>query len=145
MIKPRSASLGSSFIISGENIMQKINTWNELKTLDVPVNILNQIYQHLVEPFDGVEQDAMDMWQALSVTFIHIEPSDCAALLNSLDDVTTNQLNFILDYPECISKLDDGYYLALAITNDDGSGVYLLFNQSCNYLRLTQLIEIAQD
>jgi hypothetical protein len=131
--------------MSGEKSMQKINTWSELKTLDIPVHVLNHIYQHLLEPFDGVEQDAMAMWQELSVTFISIEPSDGVTLLTESDDETTNKLNFTLEYPEWVSRLDDGYYLALAITNDDGSGVYLLFNQSCNYLGLTQLIEIAQD
>ena len=89
--------------------MHKINAWNELKTLEVPTYTFNQVYQHLLEPFDGVELDAMAMWQELSITFISIEPSDCPALLTAFDDVTTNQLNFILEYPEWVSKLDDDY------------------------------------
>ena len=93
--------------------MQTINHWPDPTELAALPDIVAQdVYTQLLEPFDN-ESMAKEFWQETATKIIILEPNDCIEQPE-------------IQYPEYITELKMGYQLVLAITNDSGSGIYLV-------------------
>lgn len=80
----------------------------------------------LVEPF-GTISDAQDFWREYSsVVICFNRQDDLVAAMNALDDVTRHFIEQAELNPEFVESLADGYQLSLTITNDMGTGLYLI-------------------
>ena len=80
----------------------------------------------LVVPF-GTINDARDFWREYpSVIICFNRQDDLAAAMNVLDDVTRHFIEQAELNPEFVENLADGYQLSLTITNDMGTGLYLI-------------------
>jgi len=80
----------------------------------------------LMEPFSTIN-DARDFWREYSsVVICFNRQDDLAAVMNVLDDITRHFIEQAELNPEFVENLVDGYQLSLTITNDMGTGLYLI-------------------
>ncbi|MCJ8320962.1 MAG: hypothetical protein HRT52_11710 [Colwellia sp.] len=80
----------------------------------------------LVEPF-GTASAARIFWREYSSVIICFNrQDDLPAALNIFDDVTRQFIEEAELNPEFVENLADGYQLSLTITNDMGTGLYLI-------------------
>jgi hypothetical protein len=80
----------------------------------------------LVEPF-GTISDARDFWREYSSVIICFNrQDDLPAAMNVFDDATHDFIEKAEINPEFVENLADGYQLSLTITNDMGTGLYLI-------------------
>jgi len=80
----------------------------------------------LLEPF-GTINDARDFWREYpSVIICFNRRDDLASAMSAFDDVTRHFIEQAELNPEIIEDLADGYQLSLTITNDMGTGLYLI-------------------
>ena len=97
--------------------MQTINHWPDPTELALlPEIVAQDVYEKLTEPFDN-ESMAKAFWEESATKIIILEANDC---------IEQPEIQFALRYPEFITELKMGYQLILAITNDFGSGIYLV-------------------
>ena len=103
--------------------MHTINHWPDITELALLPDIVAQdLYEKLTEPFDN-ESMAKAFWKETATKIIILEPNDC---------IEQPEIQFALRYSEYITELKMGYQLLLAITNDDGSGIYLVIPPELN-------------
>ncbi|RDH82467.1 MAG: hypothetical protein DIZ80_09250 [endosymbiont of Galathealinum brachiosum] len=111
--------------------MQHINHWPDITKLDLPNTVSQALYQQLSEPFD-TESSAREFWNETSTTLIILDPSDFIQTIKR--ETAWKQIEFTLTYPEYITPLKLNYQLMLAITNDSGSGIYLVIPPELSHL-----------
>lgn len=103
--------------------MQCFNHWPELSKLALPELVAQDFYQHLLMPFNNKES-AKEFWSDSPSAIIILNDFDCIEHLKKC--VIWSQIEIALTYPEYTGTLKDGYQVLLAITNDTGSGIYLV-------------------
>jgi hypothetical protein len=80
----------------------------------------------LVEPFNNIN-DAREFWSEYpSVVICFNRQDNLPAAINIFDDVTRHFIEQAELNPEFVENLVDGYQLSLTITNDVGTGLYLI-------------------
>jgi len=104
--------------------MQTINHWPDITKLALPKTVAQDLYRQLLEPFED-ELSAKEFWIEAPSTLIILEPQD------SIED---DEIKFALTYPEYTTPLDLNYQLMLAITNDSGSGIYLVIPPELSHI-----------
>lgn len=103
--------------------MQLITDLNCLHQLNLPLETHHQLFEALVTvPFGSLEE-ALKFWNVHSTSLVVAESKDNPDSLLA----TYPQLHHLLTYPEFVTRLSNGWFLALSVTTDDGSGSYLLF------------------
>ena len=111
--------------------MQTINHWPDKTKLALPEPVAQDLYQLLLEPFED-EPSAKAFWKEAPSTIIILEPHD--PIKNLKRDEAWNQIKFALMYPEYTTTLKMNYQLMLAITNDSGSGIYLVIPPELSHI-----------
>jgi len=87
----------------------------------------------LLMPFESTN-DAEVFWKETSTQLFALPPEETAPESNSLTDILP-----LFEDVESIVHLENNWYLALAISSQDGGGSYLLFPQSI-HPQLDQLL-----
>ena len=111
--------------------MQYINHWPDKTELSLPKTVAQDLYRQLTVPFEN-ESLAKAFWEETPSTLIILDPHDSIQQLKR--DVAWEQIQFTLTYPEYITLLKMGYRLMLAITNDSGSGIYLIIPPELSHI-----------
>ncbi len=104
--------------------MLKINQFTQLATLPIPPLLIEQIQNHLLEPFDKPQQ-AEELWSELNCQLWLLTAED----EQPEDEAARNQLTHAISSPEWQELIGDEYILTLTIVCDDGQGLYLLFHK----------------
>ncbi|ODS12406.1 hypothetical protein [Vibrio scophthalmi] len=109
---------------------------------DLPYSIVSEVLAHLMYPF-GDEVATQMAWRELGCRLVIIDEYDTleAVLVGLID--AKEQVLFALEYPEYVDVIGD-YCLSLAITNDEGGGIYLLTHKSHNLEALKESIANAK-
>lgn len=105
--------------------MKIISTPDQLPLLGLSAEITDELEEQLITlPFGSVET-ANQFWQDSGTSLVLAEAED------SLDTLLRSypHLHYLIQYPEFLSPLAEGWYLMLAISNDAGGGGYLVFPQ----------------
>lgn len=105
--------------------MQILNCWPSNNALSLPKCVKQALLTHLIEPF-GDEQSAKAFWQEYPSTILIMTSEDKNACRQLLSDETQQQIEFAFNYPEYLEPLVDDYVIRLSITNDEGSGIYIV-------------------
>lgn len=121
--------------------MQFVNHWPVSKDLALPEPVKQSLLAHLIEPF-GDEHTAKSFWSEYPSTIVILESSDSTDSLSKLSEITKQQIKFAFSSPEYSDELGMGYTIKLSITNDEGSGIYLIAPPNS---QLTQALEEADD
>lgn len=108
---------------------------------DLPTSIADEVISHIHQPFDDAEQ-ASQYWQVYSCALVTIEASDESKAWALMPPSTREQVLYALEYPEYIDVIGD-YELSLAITNDEGGGIYLLCHTSIDQTKLKEVLTNA--
>lgn len=111
--------------------MQIIKHWPDITKLALPKIAAQDLYHRLLEPFED-ELSAKEFWKEAPSTIIILTPSDSIKLLEQ--DSIWDKAVFTLTYPEYTVPLKMGYQLMLAITNDSGSGTYLVIPPELSHI-----------
>jgi len=111
-----------------------IPSWPGDFNLDLPPYVQQLLMEELTKPFTS-ESEAIQYWSDYSGTLIVLEAEDDQCLLNTLTAETRSQIEFALTYPEFTNPLGNEHLLSLAITADDGTGIYLLAHRDCPLLK----------
>ncbi|KGY10878.1 hypothetical protein NM22_18460 [Vibrio tubiashii] len=111
------------------------------KPFDLPTSIADEVISHIHHPFDDAEQ-ASQYWQVYSCALVLIEAGDVPKVWASMPPSTREQVLYALEYPEYIDVIGD-YELSLAITNDEGGGIYLLCHSSIDQTKLKEVLANA--
>ena len=104
--------------------MQYIHHWPDKTKLALPETVAEDLYRQLLEPFED-ESSAKQFWKEAPSTIIILEP---------LDSIEDDEIKFALSYPEYTLPLKMNYQLMLAITNDSGSGIYLVIPPELSHI-----------
>lgn len=104
--------------------MQQTNHWPEAAELPLPEEVIQDLHQQLVLPFDS-ETEAKAFWQEAHCSLIILDPTDDTEDLKQKED-TWNEIDFALTYTEYTVPLSLSYTLAVTITNDSGSCIFLI-------------------
>ena len=118
--------------------MQQITHWSDMATLDLLEEVSHEIRTHLIAPFES-EQEAIAFWQEAPSSIIILDSTDSIDSLQQSDN--WNAIEFALTYPEYDVALSNGYQMLVAITNDSGSGIYLVIPPELSHI--TQTSEVA--
>lgn len=102
--------------------MRTLTSLNQINNLPHSLDIKKALAAELLLPFDSIDStDAF--WQETSTTLLAVLPDeDTEQLFEKLSEVFE-----LFTCTEFITQLSDNWYLALAITSQDGGGSYLLF------------------
>ena len=111
--------------------MQYINHWPDATKLSLPEPVAQDLYSHLLEPFES-EASAKAFWDETSTTLIILDHSDSITALKQSEAWT--QIDFALTYPEYTLPLSIDYQLLVAIVNDSGAGIYLVIPPEFSHL-----------
>ena len=114
--------------------MQTINHWPDITELALPEPIAHDLYHHLLDPFED-ETEARGFWEEAPSTIIIMEPLDSIKSIKGNE--AWKQIEFTLTYPEYTAPLKMSYQLMLAITNDSGSGTYLVIPPELSHITST--------
>jgi hypothetical protein len=104
--------------------------WPDRQALPIPENLYDPLVKHLLEGFESIEE-ARQFWNDIPTILIVLNADDDHHTVNCEPDELQNQLAFALAYPEYIVPLGSDYQLTLAISSDEGSGIYLLVHNEC--------------
>ena len=111
--------------------MQQIDHWPDMAELELPEEVSQDIHLHLLEPFES-EQDAIDFWGESPSSIIILDPTDTLVSLQHSD--VWNTIDFALTYPEYDVPLSNGYQMLVAVTNDSGSGIFLVIPSELSHI-----------
>lgn len=103
--------------------MQWINHWPAITELTLPELVAQDLYRHLLLPFD-TESIAREFWEEAPSTVIILNDTDTIEQLKH--SALWEQIAFALTYPEYTEPLAMHYQVMLTIMNDSGSGLYLV-------------------
>ena len=117
--------------------MQWINHWPVITELTLPKLVAQDLYRHLLLPFD-TESTAKEFWEEAPCTVIILNDTDSIEQLKH--SAIWKQIEFALTYPEYTEPLKMDYQVMLAIINDSGSGIYLVIPPELS--NLTSVISI---
>ena len=104
--------------------------------LAVPEEDKQSLLEHLIEPF-GNEAAAKSFWQEYPSTIFIFNRSDTFESLSIFNESVQEQIKFGMKYPEYTEHLNPRYMLQLAITNDEGSGIYLVIPSGSDFYQQT--------
>lgn len=113
--------------------MQVITAWSDIKALTAPQALIDALLDHLIEPFAD-EGTARAFWASYSSVIFFFDSTDSVESVNSLGTTQRIQVEFALSFPEYRDALIEGYFIQLAIMNDEGAGVYLVIPESSELL-----------
>jgi hypothetical protein len=109
--------------------MHIYKTWPD--TLEgIPTALTIAIKAHLAEAFDHDLQAVQQFWQQYPSTLIVIH-SDSG--IKNLNEETQTLINLALEYSEYQEALTDLHMINLAIVDDEGSGVYLVYPNNFDF------------
>ena len=103
--------------------MQCFNHWPEKAKFALPESVAEDLYHHLLEPFDD-EPSAQSFWKDTPSSIIILNEFDSIERLQK--NAIWKQIEFTLTYPEYTEPLKRDYQVMVAIVNDSGSGIYLV-------------------
>lgn len=110
----------------GERVMQILHYLPTQNQLSLEPAIAQCVIDLLLEPFETRAQ-AIAFWQDYTSKIIVLAPyDDVQKSLNCLDDVTRHFVDCAVNSPEFTESLPKNYQLSLTITDDSGSGLYLI-------------------
>ncbi len=110
--------------------MKEIGHWPTRLDLDIPETTYLHLMKLLIAPFNN-EQEAKKFWEADYCSLVMLDSNDDLKSLSDQPEAIRRSVQFALQYPEEQHQLARYYRLVLAITSDDGSGVYLLMTPDC--------------
>jgi hypothetical protein len=114
--------------------MQIIKQWPQNDSLKLSETEKKALVHHLIEPF-GDEQTAHEFWNEYPSTIIILDEADVLDTLQKIDKETQFLIDSALNTPEYSEPLAADYTINLAITNDDGTGVYLVLSNCSELLK----------
>jgi len=103
--------------------MQQITHWPGTAEINLPDEVSQDLHQQLILPFDS-EAEAREFWRETYCTLIILDPTDSIEGLKQTD--TWSQIDFALTYQEYTVPLSMNYTLSVTITNDSGTGIFLV-------------------
>ncbi|ELA8131903.1 hypothetical protein [Vibrio parahaemolyticus] len=127
--------------------MKVIKTISEVKQLDLPLSVMEQLIGHILEPWSGDLTQAEKFWEEVATCLILIEPSDTDQELPHVSGETELLLSYAVNNPEYVLVLNDEsspFLLALTVHSDEGSGAYLLAPMSSDTHPVRVLKELAE-
>lgn len=127
--------------------MKVMKTINEVRQMELSMQVKEQLMRHILEPWSGDLDEAEKFWEEVSTCLILVEQSDTDDdLLHSVGEVAT-LIDYVINAPEFVLLLNDDsqpYLLALTVHTDEGSGCYLLAPTSCDFDAVRTLLELAE-
>lgn len=127
--------------------MKVIKTINEVQQLSLPMQVKDQLMQHILEPWSGDLDEAEKFWEEVSTCLILIEQTDTDDDLLLSDGEVSALIDYAINAPEFVLLLNDDsqpYLLALTVHTDEGRGCYLLAPTSCDTDAVRTLLELAE-
>lgn len=127
--------------------MKVMKTINEVQQLDLPIQVKEQLMQHILEPWSGDLNEAEKFWEEVSTCLILIEQTDTDDDLLHMDGEVATLIDYAINAPEFVLLLNDDsqpYLLALTVHTDEGSGCYLLAPTSSDTNTVQTLLELAE-
>ena len=112
--------------------MQYINHWPDKTELALPKIVAQELYHHLLEPFDN-ESSAQAFWEEAPSSIIILNKFDSIAHLKK--SALWDEIEFTLTYPEYTDPLKLDYQVMVAIVNDSGSAIYLVIPPKLSLLK----------
>ena len=112
-----------------------IHSLNQLPNVNLPERLKSFLKKQINAPLS--KEDQADL--KVSLIFFDDEPNADT----SVTDRTC--LEHAIRYPEFVLEAPDNHCLSLTITDDAGSGVYLLFPKDCPYPGLSALADQAES
>tara|TARA_R110002167_G_scaffold29013_24_gene97068 strand:- start:834 stop:1190 length:357 start_codon:yes stop_codon:yes gene_type:complete len=110
--------------------MKEIGHWPTRSDLKIPDTTYLHLIKLLIAPFNN-EQEAHQFWESDFCRLLMLDDNDDLKSLSDQPEAVRRRIQFALQYPEEQHQLSCSYRLTLAITSDDGSGVYLLISPDC--------------
>ena len=105
--------------------MQMFNAWPDEALLDLPAHVKTALFDHLVEPFQNLE-DAKSYWLGNTTTLVILDKQDNNGSISAIDPILQNKIKQAITCPEHTTEIAPGYTIKLAILNDASDGLYLL-------------------
>ena len=96
----------------------------QLESLPLGQPLIQALIHEITLPFNDLINTSI-FWKEQSCSLVILENGD---QLNQVL-IECPELSAVIEYPEFVEPLLDGWKLAVAITNDTGGGPYLLYNQ----------------
>lgn len=127
--------------------MKVMKTINEVQQLDLPMQVKEQLMQHILDPWSGDLDEAEKFWEEVSTCLILIEQTDTDDDLLHMDGEVAILIDYAINAPEFVLLLNDDsqpYLLALTVHTDEGSGCYLLAPTSSDIDAVRNLLELAE-
>lgn len=121
--------------------MKVITELNQLPSLLLPESINHILRKTLLQPFDNDETEMMMFWRSTDVRLFYLTVED---LPENIDRVSRDLFEWAAKIPEFVIQLTCDCYLMLAVTGDDGGGIYILFHPDCPVEEISRLTEIAE-
>ena len=118
-----------------------------LDSLPLSQSLKTFLNQHLIEfPF-GSKETAQHIWATLDNHLVFLNPEDKLLLSSDPSDlrVSIQHINRLIECPEYVLNAPDNHCLALVITDQAGSGLYLLFSKDTQCPVLQSLMSKAED
>lgn len=109
---------------------------------ELPSKLASFLNQHLIqEPF-GSQENAQATWEELNNLLVVLNPEDRLIETASIHelDLPSETVQLLIQYPEFLLNAPDDHCLSLLITDQSGSGVYLLFPKSTQCPLLQSLL-----
>ncbi len=116
--------------------MKIIKYWKELKSILLPNNLQVDLLNHLLQATNNDEALYDEYW--LNSVIIIIDSTEDINLLahNSINAFSQyfpnpyqEAIKRLLHYPEYIDVLNKDYFIALNVMDDEGSGLFLVFDK----------------
>lgn len=121
--------------------MKVITELNQLSSLMLPESITVILRKTLLQPFDNDETEMMMFWRSTDVRLFYLTAEDFP---DNIDRVSRELFVWAATIPEFVIQLTRDCYLMLAVTGDDGGGIYILFHPDCPVEEIRKLTEIAE-
>ena len=104
--------------------MLTISDPRAINSLPLGNKVKSALMEVLVEPFNGIEETT-EQWAELDCRLVMLEAADKTD--SPVDD--HHRVSDLVDHPEFIETLNEDWLLALTITDQAGSGIYLLYRK----------------
>ncbi len=101
--------------------MITIDSPSLIPQLPLPATTVSALETEIILPF-GSRPSTAAFWEETNTRLLILQECDDVAALREEDPL----LNFALTYPEWTIDLPNDFRLTMAITTDEGSGIYLL-------------------
>ena len=118
-----------------------------LDSLPIPQSLKTFLNQHLIQSPFGSQETAQHVWATLDNHLVFLNSEDKLFLSSDPTDlkVPIQHIHRLIECPEYVLNAPDNYCLALVITDQEGSGLYLLFPKDTQCPVLQSLISKAEE